>query len=82
VISTLLVQAAAVYAVWSGADGLMAKVPGNPPYVLSKTSAFALIAPEGPVIAAWEDNGKIRTRRMDRPTSSQRFASVRRRSPA
>jgi hypothetical protein len=56
---------AGIYAVWSGAEGLMAKTPGKGPYLLSKTGAFPVIASQGAVIAAWEENGKIRTQRLD-----------------
>lgn len=54
-----------VYAVWSTPEGLMAQTPGRPAYLLSKTGAFPVITAQGPVIAAWEDNGKIRTERLD-----------------
>jgi hypothetical protein len=49
------------YAVWTSSDGVMIKVPNKPARVLSKTGAFPVITARGPIVAAWEDNGKIRT---------------------
>ena len=54
-----------VYAVWSTSDGLMAKVPGKPAYVVSKSGAFPVLTGQGAVIAAWEDNGVIHTLRLE-----------------
>ncbi len=54
-----------VYAVCSTPEGLIAQTPGLPAHLLSKTGAFPVITARGPVIAAWEDNGKIRTERLD-----------------
>ena len=53
------------YGVWSTPEGIMAKVPGKPAYVLSKSGAFPVLTGQGPVIAAWEDNGKIRSERLE-----------------
>jgi hypothetical protein len=50
------------YAVWTSSEGVVARVPGRAaPYVLAKTGAFPSIAPAGPLVAAWEDHGTIRT---------------------
>ncbi len=54
-----------IYAVWSNAEGIMAKVPGRPAYLLSPSGAFPVITGRGPVVAAWEDKGKIRTERLE-----------------
>jgi hypothetical protein len=54
-----------VYAVWSAAEGIMAKVPGKSAYVLSRSGAFPVLTGQGPVVAAWEDNGRIRTVRLE-----------------
>jgi hypothetical protein len=54
------------YALWTSDEGLMAKTPGRAePYVLSKTGGFPSITAHGRVIAVWEDNGRIRTERLD-----------------
>ena len=53
------------YAVWMSAAGIMAKVRDKPAYELSKTGAYPVISAQGPVVAAWEDNGRIRTERLD-----------------
>ncbi|HLK65262.1 MAG TPA: sialidase family protein [Bryobacteraceae bacterium] len=55
-----------VYAVWSDGASIMAKVPGKAPYVLSKSGGFPALTARGPVVAAWEDNGRIRTERLGR----------------
>ena len=54
-----------MYAVWSSSEGIMVSAPGRQPWVLSKSGGFAVIAPAGPVIVAWEDDGRIRTARLD-----------------
>lgn len=54
-----------IYAVWSTPEGIMTKVPGKPAYVLSKSGAFPVLTGQGPVIAAWEDKGKIRSERLE-----------------
>jgi hypothetical protein len=43
----------------------MAKVPGKAAYVLSKAGAFPVITSQGPVVAAWEEMGKIRSERLE-----------------
>ena len=53
------------YAVWSTGEGIVAKSPGKPERVLSRTGAFAVLSPKGPVVAAWEDAGKIRMERLE-----------------
>ena len=53
------------YAVWSAAEGIMAKVPGKPPYVLSQSGAFPTLTGRGPVVVAWEDGGKIRSELLE-----------------
>ncbi len=50
-----------IYAVWSTSDGIMAKLPGKSPYLLSHAGAFPVVTDRGPVIAAWEEEGRIRT---------------------
>lgn len=54
-----------IYAVWSTPEGIMARVPGKPAYVLSKSGAFPVLTGRGPVIVAWEDKGKIRSERLE-----------------
>ena len=54
-----------VYAVWSTPEGILAKVPGKPAYVLSKSGAYPVLTTQGPVIAAWEDRGKILSERLE-----------------
>ena len=56
---------AGVYAVWSTPEGIMAAVPGKPAYVLSKSGAFPVLTGQGPVVAAWEDKGRIVTRLLE-----------------
>ena len=58
---------AGAFLVWSTSDGVIAKAPGqSAPRVLSRTGAFPSIASQGKiVIAVWEDDGKIRTERLD-----------------
>lgn len=53
------------YAVWSDGESIMAKVPGKPAYVLAKGGAFPVITSHGPVVAAWEEMGKIRSERLE-----------------
>jgi hypothetical protein len=48
-----------VYAVWSTSDGIMAKLPGKSPYLLSHAGAFPVLTARGRVIAAWEEKGVI-----------------------
>ncbi len=52
------------YAIWSTPEGLMAKVPGSPAYVLSKSGSYPVISSQGAVVAAWEDNGRIVSERL------------------
>ena len=54
-----------VYAVWSTPEGIMAAVPGKPAYVLAKSGVFPAITGQGPVIAAWEDKGRIVTQLLE-----------------
>jgi hypothetical protein len=49
------------YAVWSTPEGIMAWTPGKAAYVLSTSGAFPVLSNSGPVVAAFEDRGKIRT---------------------
>ena len=63
---SLALRKAGVYAVWSTPEGITAKTPDQPAYVLSRSGSFPVVTGQGPVIAAWEDNGKIVTRRLDR----------------
>jgi hypothetical protein len=53
------------YAVWSAPEGIMAKVPGKAAYLLSPAGTFPVITGRGPVTAAWEENGKIRSERLE-----------------
>lgn len=53
------------YAVWSAVEGIMAKLPGKPPYLLSQSGAFPTLTGRGPVIVAWEDRGKIRSELLE-----------------
>ncbi len=55
-----------IFAVWQDGQGIMARAPGKEPWLLSKSGAFPVLSPAGPVIAAWEDQGKIYTARLDR----------------
>jgi hypothetical protein len=51
-----------VYAAWSGAAGIRARIPGkSDPTVLSNAGGFVQLAaiPNGPVLAAWESKGEI-----------------------
>jgi hypothetical protein len=60
-----------VFVAWSSADGVMARVPGNPqPLRLDPDGAFPqlLALPHGPVLAAWEHKGEIEFQRL---TTSQ-----------
>jgi len=59
--ASITLRPSGYYAVWTSSDGVMIKVPNRPVYVLSKTGAFPVITARGPIVAAWEDNGKIRT---------------------
>jgi hypothetical protein len=63
--AAVALRAAGVYAVWSAPEGIMAKTPGKPAHVMSKTGGFPVLSSKGPVMAAWEDNGRIRTARLD-----------------
>ena len=57
----IALRGAGFYAVWSSAEGIMAKTPGKPAYLLSQSGAFPTLTGRGPVVAAWEDRGKIRS---------------------
>lgn len=59
--------AAGVYVIWSGKSGLQALVPGKPePVEIAAQGAFPqLVAlPDGSVLAAWEDQGRIQTKAL------------------
>ena len=62
---SVALRANGVYAVWSGSEGIMAKVPGRSAYILSQSGAYPVLPGRGPVIAAWEENGKIRSKRLE-----------------
>ena len=56
------------YTIWSTPKGIEARLPGaTAPTHLSDAGAFpALLAlPDGSILAAWEENGSIATRRLD-----------------
>ncbi|MBS1855760.1 MAG: exo-alpha-sialidase [Acidobacteria bacterium] len=56
-----------VYAVWSTAQGIAARVPGAPDVTkLSDSGGFPAIAaaPDGGMVVAWEENGAIRVARL------------------
>jgi hypothetical protein len=56
------------YAVWTNGPAVEALLPGSAtPQRIAETGAFpSLIAlPDGAVLAAWEDNGSIATRRLE-----------------
>jgi hypothetical protein len=64
----LAVNAKGEYAIWSEGKAIDALLPGSPKHVqLSPAGAFpAVIAlPDGSMLAAWEENGAIATRRLD-----------------
>ena len=64
----LAANAKGEYAVWTDAKGIDALVPGSStPTRLAETGAFpAIIAlPDGAMLAAWEENGAISTRRLE-----------------
>jgi hypothetical protein len=56
------------YAIWTNGKGIDALLPGaSAPTRLSETGAFpAILAlPDGAILAAWEENGAISTRRLE-----------------
>ncbi|HSU66298.1 MAG TPA: hypothetical protein VLJ39_05485, partial [Tepidisphaeraceae bacterium] len=56
------------YAVWTQGKSIQAVLPGaSTPVQLSETGAFpAILAlPDGAILAAWEENGTIATRRLE-----------------
>ena len=64
----LAANAKGEYAVWTNAKGIDALVPGSStPTRLAEAGAFpAIIAlPDGAMLAAWEENGAISTRRLE-----------------
>lgn len=63
--ASIALRSDGVYAVWSSAEGIMAKSPGKNPRVLSKSGDYPVISPAGPVIAAWDDHGIIRVAHLD-----------------
>ena len=63
--ASIALRDSGMYAVWSAPEGIMVATPGKPARPLSKTGAFPVIAPSGPLIVAWEDGGKIRTEHLD-----------------
>lgn len=54
------------YFIWMDGKGLMMQAPGQTPAVFSKTGSYPTIAcapdGQGPVIAAWEQDGKVLVR--------------------
>ncbi|MBZ5584032.1 MAG: glycoside hydrolase [Acidobacteriia bacterium] len=57
------------YAIWRSAQGIVARLPGSAAVTtLSRTGASPAVAawPDGAVLAAWEENGSIAIRRLDR----------------
>jgi hypothetical protein len=63
--AAITLRADGIYAVWQSTEGIMTKAPEKAPRILSATGSYPVIAPAGPVIAAWEDQGRIRTERID-----------------
>ena len=64
----LAVNGKGEYAIWSTTGGIEARLPGSAaPRHISDAGAFpALLAlPDGSILAAWEENGSIATRRLD-----------------
>ena len=64
----LAVNGKGAYTIWSTAGGIEARLPGaTAPTRLSDAGAFpALVTlPDGSILAAWEENGSIATRRLD-----------------
>jgi hypothetical protein len=64
----LAVNSKGEYAIWSAKEGIEARMPGSSaPTQVSKAGGFpALLAlPDGAVLAAWEENGSIATRRLE-----------------
>jgi len=57
----ITVRKEGLYAVWQDGEKIMAKSPGRDPWPLAKSGMFPVLSPTGPVLAAWEDQGKIRT---------------------
>ena len=56
------------YAIWSAAGGIEARLPGSAaPAHLADGGAFPAIItlPDGSMLAAWEENGSIATRRLE-----------------
>jgi hypothetical protein len=66
--AALAANAAGPYAVWSTPQGIQALAPGtSKPATLAPAGAFpAIVAlPDGAMLAAWEENGSIATRRLE-----------------
>jgi hypothetical protein len=64
----LAVNARGEYAVWTHGKAIEALLPGaSTPERLSEAGAFAtlLALPDGAILAAWEENGAIATRRLE-----------------
>ncbi len=63
----LAANAQGLWAVWSTPQGIAARIPGqDTPRQLSPAGAFPSIvrAPDGAIVAAWEENGAIRIARL------------------
>jgi hypothetical protein len=64
----LAVNGKGAYTIWSTAGGIEAHLPGaKAPTHLSDSGAFPalLTLPDGAILAAWEENGSIATRRLE-----------------
>ena len=64
----LAVNAKGAYTAWSTANGIEARLPGAAaPQHLSDAGGFPalLTLPDGSILAAWEENGSIATRRLE-----------------
>ncbi len=64
----LAANAKGEYAIWTNGKGIDALLPGSSaPARLSETGAFPSIValPDGAMLAAWEENGTIATRRLE-----------------
>jgi len=64
----LAVNSKGAYVAWSTPEGIVARMPGSAEVTrLSAAGAFpALTAmPDGAILAAWEENGALATRRLD-----------------
>ena len=65
--AALAIGAKGAYIAWVGSTGIQVQAPGPiQPVSLSAHGAFPAIAalPDGSILAAWEENGSIETRRI------------------